>query len=49
VKTILLARDRTKGGVTASGDGLYFVDALYPAEFILPKESVGPVWLQGMV
>lgn len=49
VKTILLARDRTQGGVTASGDGLYFVDALYPPEFDLPKEAVGPVWLQGMV
>jgi tRNA pseudouridine38-40 synthase len=49
VQKILLARDRTQGGVTASGEGLYFADALYPTEFVLPKEPIGPVWLQGMI
>lgn len=46
---VLQARDRTLGGVTAPADGLYFVDALYPPEFDLPKEALGPVFLNGIV
>jgi tRNA pseudouridine38-40 synthase len=47
VKELLLVRDRTKAAVTANPGGLYFVDALYPPEFELPREPAGPVWLQG--
>lgn len=45
VQALLQVQDRTQGGVTASGSGLYFVDALYPPEFELPKEPLGPLWL----
>jgi tRNA pseudouridine38-40 synthase len=45
VQELLHVQDRTQGGVTASGSGLYFVDALYPPEFELPKEPLGPLWL----
>lgn len=45
VQELLQVQDRTQGGVTASGSGLYFVDALYPPEFELPKEPLGPLWL----
>lgn len=45
---VLASRDRTLGGVTASPDGLYFVNALYPEQFALPREPVlGPLWLAG--
>ncbi|HEX6591033.1 MAG TPA: tRNA pseudouridine(38-40) synthase TruA [Moraxellaceae bacterium] len=46
-REVLEARDRTLGGVTAPSDGLYFVDALYPPEFILPREAPGPAFLAG--
>lgn len=49
VKEVLAARDRTQGGVTAPPDGLYFVDALYPENVVLPKEPLGPVFLDGIV
>lgn len=45
VQELLKVQNRTLGGVTASGSGLYFVDALYPPEFVLPKEPIGPIWL----
>lgn len=45
---VLASRDRTLGGVTAAPDGLYFVNALYPEQFALPREPVlGPLWLAG--
>lgn len=44
---VLEARDRTLGGVTAPPDGLYFVSAFYPDEFVLPPEPVGPAFLAG--
>lgn len=34
---LLAVRDRTRGGVTAPPQGLYFVRVDYPAEFDLPK------------
>ena len=34
---VLRIRDRTKGGVTALPDGLYFVGVEYPDSFNLPE------------
>lgn len=41
---VLASADRTQGGITAPPDGLYFVDAHYPAEFHLPRDPIGPLW-----
>ncbi|PTQ87962.1 tRNA pseudouridine(38-40) synthase TruA [Agitococcus lubricus] len=49
VQELLAVQDRTQGGVTASGSGLYFVDALYPPQFMLPKEPIGPIWLADLL
>ncbi|NOX43458.1 MAG: tRNA pseudouridine(38-40) synthase TruA [Gammaproteobacteria bacterium] len=38
-KDVLDARDRTAGGVTASPNGLYFIDVKYPETFDLPRLS----------
>lgn len=44
-RTVLDARDRTLGGVTASPDGLYLTAVDYPAHFNIPRLSVAPgVW-----
>ena len=43
-KQVLDSCDRTRAGVTAPPDGLYFVDAHYPPEFTLPKSALGPSW-----
>jgi tRNA pseudouridine38-40 synthase len=48
-KDVLAAKDRTMAGITAPAEGLYFVDALYPESFQLPKEPLGPVFLTGIV
>lgn len=46
---VLAARDRTLGGVTAPPEGLYFVDALYPEQFLLPRDNPpGPAFLHGV-
>lgn len=37
---VLAARDRRLGGVTAPACGLYFLEARYPAEFMLPAVSI---------
>ncbi len=37
VEELLAIRDRTRGGVTAPPQGLYFVRADYPAAFGLPQ------------
>ncbi|WP_333613292.1 tRNA pseudouridine(38-40) synthase TruA [Psychrobacter sp.] len=44
---ILAKKDRTIAPPTASGDGLYFINAYYPERFqqLLPKAPVTPVWL----
>lgn len=44
---VLASADRTQAGVTAPPDGLYFVDAHYPAEFDLPRAQLGPAWAAG--
>lgn len=47
IAELILAEDRTKGSPTASADGLYFINALYPRQFqtLLPKHRLSPVWL----
>lgn len=44
-KTVLEARDRREGGITAPPYGLYFVDVKYPEEYELPKSELGPYFL----
>ncbi|OPX56628.1 tRNA pseudouridine38-40 synthase [Oceanospirillum multiglobuliferum] len=44
-KELLQVRDRTKAGVTAPPNGLYFVEAIYPEQFALPVEPLGPSFL----
>ncbi len=39
VEELLAIRDRTRGGVTAPPQGLYFVRADYPAAFALPQRA----------
>lgn len=45
---VLAAQNRNKGGVTAKGDGLYFVRAQYNQEG-LPCEAAGPVFIQPLI
>lgn len=47
IETLIEAKDRTKSAPTASADGLYFINALYPEQFQqhLPKVRLSPVWL----
>lgn len=45
---VLLYKDRNKGGVTARGDGLYFVRAYYDTPD-LPKLAAGPELIQPMI
>lgn len=46
-KQILAAEDRTIAPPTASGDGLYFINAYYPEHFQqqLPAAPLTPIWL----
>lgn len=44
---VLAAGDRTRAGVTAPPDGLYFVQAHYPPRFTLPAVMIGPAWAAG--
>jgi tRNA pseudouridine38-40 synthase len=44
VREVLEARDRTRGGVTASASGLYLVGVRYPESFDLPQEARLPVY-----
>ena len=43
--TVLAAKDRTAGGVTAKPEGLYLVDVTYPEQFGLPATVPGPFFL----
>jgi tRNA pseudouridine38-40 synthase len=45
-KEVLEARDRTQAGVTAPGEGLYFVDVEYPEYPDLPIYHEGPPFFQ---
>jgi tRNA pseudouridine38-40 synthase len=42
---LLEAKDRNLAGATAKAEGLYLVDVDYPAEFELPREPIGPLFL----
>ena len=44
---ILAKKDRTIAPPTASGDGLYFINAYYPDTYqqLLPKVPLTPIWL----
>ena len=44
---LLLAENRNLAAPTASADGLYFINALYPEKFqqLLPQVRLSPVWL----
>ena len=42
VAELLAARDRTRAGMTAPPDGLYFVQASYPEHFGIPQFMPGP-------
>lgn len=44
-REVLLARDRTKAGVTAKPNGLYLVAVEYGSEFSLPSVQPGPIYL----
>ena len=48
-KTVLEAKDRAQGGVTASPCGLYFVDVGYPEEFELPKAQANPFFVSAFL
>lgn len=43
-QTVLAARDRCAGGITAAPDGLYLVQIDYPAQFDLPELPPGPAF-----
>lgn len=43
---VLAAQDRTKAGITAPGEGLYFVDVEYPDFPNLPIDNTGPSFYQ---
>ena len=40
MKTLLDLQDRTQAGITAPAEGLYFVNALYPAHWNLPTNDL---------
>lgn len=45
IDQLLKAKDRTLAGATAKAEGLYLVEVDYPAEFALPEQPVGPLFL----
>jgi tRNA pseudouridine38-40 synthase len=45
VREVLLARDRSVGGVTAAPDGLYLMRVQYPSQYGLPQLSGTPGFL----
>lgn len=47
IDELLAKKDRTLAAATASADGLYFINALYPEPFqsLLPTVRLSPVWL----
>ncbi len=47
IADLLSKGDRTQAGVTAPAAGLYFVNAIYPAEFKIPQQSLNRLLWQG--
>ncbi|MCK3657289.1 tRNA pseudouridine(38,39,40) synthase TruA [Pasteurellaceae bacterium Pebbles2] len=45
IAEILAKKDRALAAPTAKPDGLYLVDVLYPEQFELPKNALGPLFL----
>ena len=45
IRELLVAKDRTLAGVTASPDGLYLVGIDYPTKFALPTTRMQPLFL----
>ncbi|MEZ8195157.1 tRNA pseudouridine(38-40) synthase TruA [Vibrio cortegadensis] len=45
IKWLLEAKERKLAGATAKAAGLYLVDVDYPAEYELPREPIGPLFL----
>lgn len=46
IETLLKGKDRTQAAATAKPNGLYLVDVTYPDEFGLPKQPMGPLFLE---
>jgi tRNA pseudouridine38-40 synthase len=44
-REVLLAKDRRQAAATASPNGLYMVDVIYPSDFALPDSKPGPFFL----
>lgn len=47
IANLLMTKDRTQAGVTAPAAGLYFVNALYPANNHIPQQSLNRLLWQG--
>ena len=47
IEALLLSKNRSLAAATASADGLYFINALYPPQFqsLLPATRLSPIWL----
>lgn len=46
---VLATQDRTQAGITAPGQGLYFVGVDYPPQFDIPCQPFGPALLQPLL
>lgn len=46
---VLATQDRTQAGITAPGQGLYFVGVDYPPQFNVPCQPFGPALLQPLL
>ncbi|MEQ3762409.1 MAG: tRNA pseudouridine(38-40) synthase TruA [Alcanivorax sp.] len=49
MKDVLDVKNRCKAGVTAPGDGLYFVGVQYPEQFDVPCKAWGPAFIQPLL
>lgn len=49
MKEVLETRDRKQAGITAPGEGLYFVGVDFPSQFEIPCEPYGPALLQPLL
>lgn len=49
IAELLTGRDRTLAAATAKAKGLYLVDVDYPAEYNLPKLTLGPLFIDSVL